>query len=134
VSTLLDFYARKVGGWAMRSGLDTPVVQDTVRLALGRCHPTAGLLQHAERGRHDASQASQALLAAPEIVYRMRCKGAWLANAAAKRGFGTGKRMCMVHRYDAARQEARDGRSASMEMFSNHRRQHSYLGEGSPNA
>jgi putative transposase len=50
VSTLLDLYARKVVGWAMRSRCETTLVQDTFQRALGRRHPAAGLRHHAERG------------------------------------------------------------------------------------
>ncbi len=50
VSTLLDLYARKVVGWAMSSRIDTALVQDTLRMALGRRQPAAGLLHHSDRG------------------------------------------------------------------------------------
>jgi putative transposase len=99
-----------------------------MRIALGRRHPAAGLLQHVDRGRHYASQASQAMLADHGIVYRMSNKGECLDNAMAKRCFGSGKRAWTAHQHDATRQEARDDLSAAVEMFSNSRRQHSYLG------
>jgi transposase InsO family protein len=50
VSTLLDLYSRKVVGWAMSSRCNTPLVQGALQMALGRRHPTAGLLHHADRG------------------------------------------------------------------------------------
>jgi putative transposase len=57
VSTRLDWSSRHVVGWAMRRRIATTVGQDAWRMALGRRQPAAGLLQHAERGRQDASPA-----------------------------------------------------------------------------
>jgi putative transposase len=51
VSTLVDVYARNVVGWAMSRRIDPLWVEDTVRMALGRRQPVAGLLHHSDRGR-----------------------------------------------------------------------------------
>ena len=50
VAVLVDLYARKVVGWAMSSHGDATLVQEALRMALGRRQPTAGLLHHADRG------------------------------------------------------------------------------------
>lgn len=50
VSTLLDLYSRKVAGWALSSRIDTILVRDTLRMALGRRHPASGLLHYSDRG------------------------------------------------------------------------------------
>jgi len=133
VSTLLDLYSRKVVGWAMRSRIDTTLVQDTLRMALGRRHPSAGLLHHADRGSQYASHAYQAMLADQGIVCSMSGKGECLDNAVAERFFGSLKREWTAHRDYATRQEARDDIIAYIEMFYNSRRKHSYLGYVSPN-
>jgi putative transposase len=57
VATRLDWYSRKVVGWALSSRINTPLVQDPWRMALGRRRPAAGLRQHADRGRQYASHA-----------------------------------------------------------------------------
>ena len=134
VSTLLDLYSRKVVGWAMSSRCDTTLVQDTLQMALGRRHPAAGRLHHADRGSQYASDAYQDLLVAHGIVCSMSGKGECLDNAGAERFFGSLKREWTAHRYYATRQEARDDIIAYIEMFYNSRRQHSYLGYVSPNA
>jgi transposase InsO family protein len=134
VSTLLDLYSRKVVGWAMSSRCDTPLVQDTLQMALGRRHPSAGLLHHSDRGSQYASYAYQDLLADHGIVCSMSGKGECLDNAVAERFFGSLKREWTAHRSYATRQEARDDIIAYIEMFYNSRRQHSYLGYVSPNA
>jgi putative transposase len=56
-STRLDVYARKVVGWAMSRRLETTLVQDAWRMALGRRQPSAGLLHHSDRGSQYASHA-----------------------------------------------------------------------------
>jgi putative transposase len=108
-------------------------VQDTVRRALGRRHPAAGLLHHADCGRQYASYAYQNMLAAHGIICSMSGKGACLDNAVAERFFGSVKREWTAHRSYATRQEARDDIIAYIEMFYTSRRQHSYLGSVSPN-
>jgi putative transposase len=134
VSPRLDLSSRKVVGGAMSSRCDTPVGQDTLQMALGRRHPAAGLLHHADRGSPDASDAYQDLLVAHGIVCSMSGKGACLDNAVAERFFGSLQREWTAHRSYATRQEARDDSIAYIAMFYNSRRQHSYLGYVSPNA
>jgi putative transposase len=52
VSVLLDVYSRQVVGWAMSRQIETTFVQDALKRALGRRHPSAGLLPHSDRGSH----------------------------------------------------------------------------------
>jgi putative transposase len=133
VSTLLDWYARKVVGWALSRRIDTTVVQDTWQMALGRRHPVAGLRHHADRGRQDASHASQDRLADHGIVCRMSRQGECLDHAGAERFFGWLTREWTAYRDDATRPEARDDMIADIDMFYNSRRKHLYLGYVSPN-
>ena len=133
VSTLLDLYSRKVVAWAMSSRIDTTLVQDTLRMALGRRQPSAGLLHHSDRGSQYASHAYQDMLADHGIVCSMSSRGECLDNAVAERFFGSLKREWTAHRDYATRQEARDDIIAYIEMFYNSRRKHSYLGYVSPN-
>jgi putative transposase len=133
VSTLLDLYSRKVVGWAMSSRIDTTLVQAALRMALGRRHPSAGLMHHSDRGSQYASHAYQDLLADHGIVCSMSGKGECLDNAVAERFFGSLKREWTTHYYYATRQEASNDIVAYIEMFYNSRRKHSYLGYVSPN-
>jgi transposase InsO family protein len=89
VSTLLDLYSRKVVGWAMRSRCDALLVQDALQMALGRRHPAAGLLHHADRGSHYASYVYQDLRGAHGMVCSMSGKGECLDHAVAERFFGS---------------------------------------------
>jgi putative transposase len=109
------------------------VVEDTWRRALGRRQPAAGLRHHADRGRQSASHTYQDRLATHGIVGRMSRQGECLDKAVAERFFGSLKREWTAHRYYATGQEARDDMIASIEMFYNSRRKHSYLGYVGPN-
>jgi putative transposase len=46
----LDWPSRTVVGWALQSRMDAAVVQAALGMALGRRRPSAGLIQHADRG------------------------------------------------------------------------------------
>jgi putative transposase len=133
VAVLLDLYARKVVGWAMSSHVDAALVQEALRMALGRRRPSAGLMHHSDRGSQYACQAYQRLLEAHDLHCSMSRKGDCLDNAVAERFFGSLKRERTVHCHYATRQEAQDDVIDYIEMFYNSRRKHSYLGYISPN-
>jgi len=65
------------------------LVQEALRMALGRRCPTPGLLPHADRGRQYACYDDQRLLATPGIRGRMRRKGECFDNAVVERFFGS---------------------------------------------
>jgi putative transposase len=133
LSVLLDLYSRKVVGWAMSSHIDTPLVQEALQMALGRRHPSAGLLHHSDRGSQYASHTYQDVLATCGIIGSMSEKGECLDNAVAERFFGSLKHEWTSHCHYATRQEARDDIIVYIEMFYNSHRKHSYLGYVSPN-
>lgn len=133
LSVLLDLYARKVVGWAMSSHMDAALVQEALRMAVGRRQPTTRLLHHADRGSQSACQAYQRLLGEAGIRWSMSRKGDCLDNAVAERFFGSLQRERTAHCAYATRQEARDDVMDYIEMFYNSTRQHSYLGYISPN-
>jgi transposase InsO family protein len=133
LSVLVDWYSRKVVGWAMNHHRETTLVQDAWQMALGRRSPAAGFMHHSDRGSQYASHAYQAMLADQGIVCRMREKGECLDHAVAERFCGSLTREWTSHGYDATRQEARDDIIDDIEMFYNCRRKHSYLGYVSPN-
>jgi putative transposase len=132
LAAVLDLHSRKVVGWAMSSRIDAALVQEALRMALGRRGPAPGLMHHSDRGSQYACGAYQELLAAHGIRCRMSCKGDGLDNAVVERFFGslTGERTALGH--DATRQEARDDVIDYIETFYNSTRLHSSLGYVSP--
>jgi putative transposase len=133
VSVLWDLYARQVVGWAMSRQIETTVVQDALKRALGRRNPSAGLRHHSDRGSPYASHAYQGVLAAQGRRCRRSGTGECLDHAVAERFFGSLKHERTSHSDDATRQEAKDDIIDDIEMFYNSTRLHSYLGYVSPN-
>jgi transposase InsO family protein len=133
LAAVLDLHSRKVVGWAMSSRIDAALVQEALRMALGRRGPARGLLHHSDRGSQYACGAYQELLAANGMQCSMSRKGDCLDNAVVERFFGTLKRECTALRRYATRQEARDDVIDYIEMFYNSTRLHSSLGYVSPN-
>jgi putative transposase len=74
-SVLVDLYARKVVGWAMRDHLDTQLVTDALEMALGRRQPDAGLMHHSDRGSQYACHAYRGMLSDHGMACSMSGKG-----------------------------------------------------------
>ena len=47
---ILDTYSRRIVGWSMDSHMRTELVVDALEMALWRRKPSAGLVQHSDRG------------------------------------------------------------------------------------
>lgn len=133
LAVLLDLYARKVVGWAMRDQVNTELVIQALDMAVGRRQPASGLLHHTDRGSQYASHAYRDQLSRHGVICSMSGKGDCLDNAVAERFFGSLKRERTSQRIYETRQEARDDVIEYIEMFYNSRRLHSYLGYMSPN-
>ena len=133
LAVLLDLYSRKVVGWAMSAHIDATLVQEALRMALGRRQPSAGLLHHSDRGSQYACQAYQGLLAHAGVRCSRSRKGECLDNAVAERFFGSLKGERTAHGQYATRQDAQADVIDYIEMFYNSTRRHSYLGYRSPN-
>lgn len=133
LAAVLDLHSRKVVGWAMSSRIDAALVQEALRMALGRRGPAPGLMHHSDRGSQYACGAYQELLAAHGIRCSMSRKGDCLDNAVVERFFGSLKRERTALGHYVTRQEARDDVIDYLEMFYNSTRLHSSLGYVSPN-
>jgi putative transposase len=133
VAAVLDVHSRKVVGWAMSRRIDAALVQEALRMALGRRGPAPGLMHHSDRGSQYACGAYQELFAAHGMRCSMSRNGDGLDNAVVERFFGsfTGERTALGH--SATRQEARDAVIDDIAMFYNSTRLHSSLGYVSPN-
>jgi len=132
-AAVLDLHSRTVVGWAMSSRIDAALVQEALRMALGRRGPAPGLRHPSDRGSQSACGAYQELFAAHGMRGRMSCTGDGLDNAVVDRFFGSfkGERTALGH--DATRQEARDDVIDDIERFDNSTRLPSSLGYVSPN-
>ena len=134
LAAVLDVYSRKIVGWSMSHRLQSNLVLDALRMALGRRCPdqAADLLHHSDRGSQYASQAFQKLLRDHNITCSMSRKGNCWDNAMMESFFATLKKECVHLEWYATRAAARQSVFEYIELFYNPRRRHSALGYLSP--
>ena len=130
LAVVLDVFSRLVVGWAMDSIQDEHLIEQALRMALGRREPRAELLHHSDRGSEYTSDAYLALLHSWGIQVSMSRTGNCYDNAVMERFFGTLKRECPMH--FETRQQARGAIFEYIECFYNRVRRHSVLGYLSP--
>jgi putative transposase len=130
LAVVLDVFSRLVVGWAMAPVQDEHLVEQALRMALGRREPQAELLHHSDRGSEYTSDAYLALLKSWGIQVSMSRTGNCYDNAVMERFFGTLKRECPMQ--FETRQQARGAIFEFIEVFYNRVRRHSALGYLSP--
>jgi putative transposase len=130
LAVVLEVFSRLVVGWAMAPIQDERLVEQALRMALGRREPRAELLHHSNRGSEYTSDAYLALLKSWGIQLSMSRTGNCDDNAVMERFFGTLKRECPMH--FETRQQARGAIFEYIEVFYNRVRRHSVLGYLSP--
>lgn len=134
LAVVLDLFSRKVVGWALEATLASVLVEEALKMAVGRRQPAPGLLHHSDRGSQYAGHDYQALVQTYAFQCSMSRKGNCWDNAVVERFFGTLKREWTDARRFLTRQEAKAAVIEYIEMFYNSHRRHSTLGYLSPNA
>ena len=130
LAAVLDLYARFVVGWAVSAVNDRHLVIKALRMALTRRQPAAGLLHHSDQGSPYASEDYRRLLEAHGLTSSMSRRGSCYDNAVIKSWFSTVKHELGEH--FESRGEAKMALFDYIEVFYNHRRRHSTLGQISP--
>lgn len=133
LAVVVDLFSRKVVGWALEATLASVLVEEALKMAIGRRQPAPGLLHHSDRGSQYAGHDYQALLQTHEFQCSMSRKGNCWDNAVVERFFGTLKREWTDARSFLTHQEAKAAVIEYIEMFYNSYRRHSTLGYLSPN-
>lgn len=90
----LDVFSRMVVGWAMAATEDARLLEQALRMALGRREPRADLLHHSDQGSEYTSDAYLAVLKSWGIQLSISRTGNCYDNAVMERFFGTLKREC----------------------------------------
>ncbi len=134
LAAVLDAHSRKIVGWSMSPRIQSRLVIDALRMALGRRFPdqAASLLHHSDRGSQYASQVYQDLLRDHNITCSMSRKANCWDNAMMESFFATLKKERVHHESYATREAARQSVFEYIELFYNLRRRHSALGYLSP--
>jgi len=126
LALVLDLFARYIVGWSMAPHMRAELVEDALRMGLGRRLPDPGLLHHSDQGGQYTSSSVQSLLAAHEIEVSMSGVGNCYDNAPMESFIGTLKTECADHPF-ATRAEARQAIFEYIEVWYNRQRLHSSL-------
>jgi putative transposase len=131
LAVVLDLYARRVVGWAMRPTLERELVVAALEMALRCRQPPAGLLHHSDRGSQYASADYQQLLTRAQSTVSMSRRGNCWDNAVMESFFATLKvelGVTIFTSHAAARSAVFD----YIERFYNRQRRHSALAYATP--
>jgi transposase InsO family protein len=130
LAAVLDLFSRFIVGWAVSAVNDRHVTIKALEMALKRRCPATGLLHHSDQGGTYASEDYQVLLAARGIVCSMSRRGNCWDNAVIESFFATVKSELGEH--FESHGDAKMALFDYIEVFYNHRRRHSTLGQISP--
>ena len=132
LSFVLDFFSRRVVGWAMRSDLRTELVLDALNMAIASRRPNSGLVHHSDQGCQYTSLSFGKRLKESHILSSMGSVGDAYDNSAAESFIATLK--CeLLYRYSwPSRTDAELAIFDFIEVFYNRRRRHSTNGQVSP--
>lgn len=131
LAAVLDAHSRKIVGWSMSPRLHKRLVEDALKMGLGRRTISGQLIHHSDQGSQYTSNDYQTLLAENKILVSMSGTGNCYDNAMMESFFGTLKAECVIERY-ATRQQARQDIFDYIEVWYNRLRRHSALGYLSP--
>lgn len=82
---ITDAYSRKVVGWYLGDTLEAKCALEALKMAIGQCPKTEGLVHHSDRGFQYCSKIYTALLAKAGIISSMGEAGNCYDNAMAER-------------------------------------------------
>lgn len=131
-SVILDLHTRLIVGWALADNMRTELVEDALKVALGKRVPEEEMVHHSDRGSQYASRGYRAQLESRGIQVRMSRRGNCYDNAVAEGFFGTLKQELVHHVYWPSQAGARKALYDDIEVFYNRQRLHSSLGYRKP--
>jgi transposase InsO family protein len=132
LAAILDLFSRFIVGWAVSAVNDRHLTMKALEMALKRRCPEIGLLHHSDQGCTYASEDYQKRLEARGIVCSMSRRGNCHDNAVMESFFSTVK--SELGDQFASNADAKMELFDFIEVFYNHRRRHSTLGQISPAA
>jgi transposase InsO family protein len=130
LAAILDLYSRFIIGWAVSAVNDRHLTLRALEMALKRRCPEAGLLHHSDQGCTYASEDYRTRLEAHGIACSMSRRGNCHDNAVMESWFSTVKSE-EGERFESYA-HAKEALFDYIEVFYNHRRRHSTLGQISP--
>jgi putative transposase len=131
LAAIVDVYTRQVIGWALADHMRTELIETAFQMAVGRCHPPAGLIHHSDRGSQYTSNDYQKTLRDHQVMPSMSRTGNCYDNALAESFFSTLKFECVIEPFQSV-SEARQTIFEYIEVWYNQQRLHSSLDYQSP--
>lgn len=124
---IMDFYSRRIVGWAMDQNSDTQLVLSAWNMAQTHRQPPPELVFHSDRGCQYASAAFRHALAQSQTLPSMSRKACCYDNAAMESFWSTLKQELIYRRCFQTRAQARQAIFDFIEAFYNRQRLHSSL-------
>jgi len=124
---VMDFYSRRIVGWAMDEHIDTQLVLAAWNMAQTHRQPPPQLVLHSDRGSQYASAQFRQALAQSQSLPSMSRKACCYDNAAMESFWSTLKQELIYRRSFKTRTQARQAIFDFIELFYNRRRLHSSL-------
>lgn len=131
LAAVLDLFSRAIVGCSMADHLRAELVEDALKMALGRRSLSTNLLHHSDQGSQYTSEVVQALLREHAIQVSMSGVGNCYDNSPMESFFGTLKTECATYRF-ASHAEARRMLFEYLEVWYNRQRLHSAIGYHTP--
>ena len=131
LAAVVDVFTRQVVGWALADHMREELIEAAFLMAVGQCHPPAGLIHHSDRGSQYTSSAYQKTLAEHKAIPSMSRSGNCYDNALMESFFSTLKFECVVDMFHSV-EEARQTIFEYIEVWYNRQRLHSSLDYLSP--
>ncbi len=132
LAIVLDFYSRRIVGWAVSDRLKKDLALTALRRAIALRKPPTGLIHHSDRGSQYCAHDYQRLLKAYDIVPSMSAKGNCYDNAMVESVFKTIKSELVWRTSFQTRWQAEKAIGRYIDGFYNPRRRHSALGYKAP--
>jgi transposase InsO family protein len=124
---IMDFYSRRIVGWAMDQNIDTQLILAAWNMAQTQRQPPPELVFHSDRGCQYASADYRHALAQSQALPSMSRKACCYDNAAMESFWSTLKLELVYRRSFKTRAEARLAIFDFIEAFYNRQRLHSSL-------
>ena len=132
LAVVVDLYSRMVVGWSVQPHMRAELVDDALKMALGRRKVAPGLLFHSDRGSQYTSAAFRKSCKNAGIVQSMSKKGDCWDNAVSESFFATIDRELLSDDRSWSPERSRLEIFTYIEVYYNRTRLHSTLGYLSP--
>lgn len=132
LAVVLDLFARRVVGWAMRARQDATLPIAALQMAIVQRQPAPGLICHTDQGSVYGSREYRNVLEANDLIPSMSRRGNCHDNAVVESFFSTVKNETTHHIIFDTRAQAIAQISDYIELYYNARRPHQTLGYRSP--